>query len=296
MLQRPECDGCGRGDVERVHTPAHRDGHHGVGRRQRLGGQTGPLGPERERDPFRATRGVGIERLGVVAEGEREEPDPLCAEDRRQLVPAVEPRPRHLEHGAGADLDAAAVQRIRTARRDEYRVGAESRRRAERGSDVLVLHEILQDEDRARTADDLPQRRERGAVHGRQRSAMDRESRGRLDHRIGADVHLDLGIAEQRAQPVQPALLREHRARAVPRGHGTLDDFERFGDVQSAVDVAAQTQSGVGQPPVVVEPGICGVVDADLMHGSTLAGRPAVRRPARRPRRVPPVDSAWEVG
>jgi hypothetical protein len=52
MLQRPERDGRGRGDVERVHATGHGDGHHGVRGRQRLGGQAGPLGSERECDAF----------------------------------------------------------------------------------------------------------------------------------------------------------------------------------------------------------------------------------------------------
>ena len=67
--QGPHRDGRGRGDVERVDAPGHRDAHGEVGRRHGAGREAVALGADDEGEPLRRDRLELVERHRVVGRG-----------------------------------------------------------------------------------------------------------------------------------------------------------------------------------------------------------------------------------
>ena len=66
--QRPQGDRRRRRDVERVHSPGHRDAHGEVDRGDRAPRQAVPLGAEHEREPLGRVGGKLVEADGVVGQ------------------------------------------------------------------------------------------------------------------------------------------------------------------------------------------------------------------------------------
>ena len=272
-------DGAGGGHVERVHASRHRDAHGEVDSRDGAPGQPVALGAEHEGEPLGRVRGQLVEPDRVVLERQRRHGEAQLVQLLHSPGPRVDPRPRHLEDRAHRHPDGAAVERVGAAGGDEHGIHAQSRGTAEHGADVGVVDDVLEHEHPPGALEHLREGRRHRPLHRRQRPAVQVEPGERLDDVVLADEHGDavgLRPLDEVGEVGEPAVGHEVGPRPVPGRQRPADDLLGLGDVEPALGLGPATQRHVGEPDVVAQPRVGGVVDA---------GRHARKaRPARRGR------------
>ena len=184
---------------------------------------------------------------------------------------ASDARPRHLEHRPHRHARGATVQRVVARRRDQHRVDAERRRRAEHGADVRVVRHVLQHGHSVRTRQQV--------LHAGQGRALERGQRA-ARHLVagqGAELlargheHGKVGIAVQQQidewhRLIEPLLLHEQRAHPHPGGQRALDHLARLADEQAVRAVGAIAQLRVGHARVRGKPRVVKVFEVDDRH------------------------------
>ena len=141
----PERDGRGRRHVQGVHARrAWGSSRRGRRRRASLRSCPAPSVPSTRasRSGLRAASSSRSTASPVSSMAATVKP---CSLEHREVPrPGLQPRPRNLEHRAHADPDAAAVERIPAARRDQDGVDVQGSGGAEDGTDVGVVHDVFQ--------------------------------------------------------------------------------------------------------------------------------------------------------
>ena len=250
--QRPERDGAGGGDVERVDAVRHRDRDHDDPRpRARARLSPSPSVPSTSATRSGGVGGEVVERDRVVGEREgRDREAGVACSCSRASGHSVEPRPRHLEHRAHAHAHAT--------------VGRAGRRSA--GSRAPRPRRVPRPHGRSRRrwcGRRCPRARRRGGHRAAARRPAG--SVGPVHRGEGAAVHdepgdrleqLGLGeVAPARRTARAPARARRATSRCSstergrwPGREGARDHLRRLGDVETAVGFrercAARRRSG----------------------------------------------------
>ncbi|MDR6171701.1 hypothetical protein QE359_002730 [Curtobacterium sp. SORGH_AS776] len=240
----------------------------GVGGRDRRRREALSLGAHHERHAVRDVRDERVEVHGAVRQGHRGEVEALRPEFLAGGRPVADAGPRHLQHRAHADADAAPVERVGAAGADQDGVGPEAGDAPEHGADVGVVDDVLEHHHDLGVAHHVRDARQLRAVHRGDGAAVHPEAGEVLEQVVGADEHGAVVVRDDREHAVEPLLLDQHAPRDVPGADRPLDDRVRLGDVQAALRLGHAPQGDVGEPGEVVEAGVVEGVDADGVHGA----------------------------
>ena len=263
-----EHDGCRCRDVQRVDAVRHGDRHDAIGGVEGVGAEPVALRTEDERESLGRIGGEVAERDRAVGEGEGGDREVVGVQHPCRLGPLGQPGPRHLEHRAHAHAHAAPVERVGAPRADEHRIGAERRDRAEDGTDVGMVHDVLEHDDPPGFRQQCGGVAQRRPFEGRECPAVHAIAGDRLELLGVGEMHRDVELGERGLEPRKPLLLHEHGTRPMACADGAADDLGGFGDVEPVRRLVRTAQGHVGEPCVVGHGVGCRVADSFDVHGS----------------------------
>ena len=125
--ERPQRNGTGGSDIERIDSASHRDRYNGVCVSQRACGQAVSLGAKRHGKLHRWIFGEDIKRHGVWREGQCHNAHAVGVERRNKFRPLSCACPGNLEHRSHTHSNAPPVERIGAGIGDDNGVGSDSR-------------------------------------------------------------------------------------------------------------------------------------------------------------------------